>query len=296
MMSLNTPAEIAVEVCRSGKAKTEMPLLRLIVLGILAGVYVGFGANLATKIGSAVDADSAMGIFLYGAVFSVGLMLVVIGGAELFTGNNMTCFVSALKRSSSWGGLLYNWSVVFAANFAGSLLLVCIIYHSGYWQAADTASGGAALSAMGASAAAIAKAKLSLTWMQAFLRGISCNWLVCLAVWLAYAARDIAGKILAIFFPIMAFVSSGFEHSVANMFFIPMGIFIARGAPAAAAEGLALTPESLGGLFTIGALFKNLLPVTLGNIAGGALFTGGFYWFVYLKDRPGACPEGEPPA
>ena len=296
MMSYNTPAEIAVEACRSGKVKTEMPLLRLIVLGMLAGVYVGFGANLATKIGSAVDADSAMGIFLYGAVFSVGLMLVVIGGAELFTGNNMTCFVSVLKRDSSWGGLLYNWSVVFLTNFAGSLLLVYIIYYSGYWQGADAAGGGVELSAMGVKAAAIAKAKLSLTWTQAFLRGIACNWLVCLAVWLAYAARDIAGKILAIFFPIMAFVSSGFEHSVANMFFIPMGIFIAQGAPATVAERLALTPEALAGLFTWGAFLRNLLPVTLGNITGGALLTGGFYWFVYLKDRPGSCSEGETPA
>ena len=283
-MNFMTPAEISASVCAAGKAKTELPILKMIALGILAGVYIGFGANLATKVGSAPDADSAIGIFLFGAVFSVGLMLVVIAGAELFTGNNMACFASAINGQASWGGLLYNWVVVWFSNFAGSLLLVYIIFFGMYWMAVDPATGAVGLSAMGAKAVAIAKGKLSLTWGAAFLRAICCNWLVCLAVWMAFAAKDIVGKIFGIFFPIMAFVSSGFEHSVANMFFIPMGITIAQNAPAAVAEKMAMTPEAVTAMFNYGHLMTaNLIPVTLGNIVGGAFFVGTFYWFIYLK-------------
>ena len=185
-MNFMTPAEVAVAVCNAGKAKAEMPLLKLIAMGILAGVYIGFGANLATKVGSAPDADSAIGIFLFGAVFSVGLMMVVIAGSELFTGNNMFCFASALNGQASWGGLLYNWTVVWCANFIGSVLLVYSILAGMYWIGAD-----GALTAMGVKALAIAKGKLSLTWGSAFLRAICCNWLVCLAVWMAFDAKDV---------------------------------------------------------------------------------------------------------
>ena len=137
---------------------------------------------------------------------------------------------------------------------------------------------------MGVKALAIAKGKLTLTFTQAFMRGILCNWLVCLAVWMAFAAKDIAGKIFAIFFPIMAFVSSGFEHSVANMFFIPMGITIANGAPDLAAVATKMNPEALAAIYNYGHFFSaNLLPVTLGNIVGGSFFVGFVYWLVYLK-------------
>ncbi|NLJ71801.1 MAG: formate/nitrite transporter family protein [Syntrophomonadaceae bacterium] len=283
-MNFLTPAEIAVAVNNAGKAKTEMSVFKMIVLGILAGAYIGFGANLATKVGAAPDADTAMGIFLFGAVFSVGLMMVVIGGAELFTGNNMACMVAVLNGDATWGGLLKNWVVVWIANFAGSVLLVFIIFGGAYWAAADPVTGTVGLSAMGAKAAAIAKGKLSLTWGQAFLRGICCNWLVCMAVWLAFAAKDVVGKIFGIFFPIMAFVSSGFEHSVANMFFIPMGIQVAGSAPAAAAEKLAMSPEAVSSMFNYGHFMTaNLIPVTLGNIVGGAIFVGMFYWLAFMK-------------
>jgi len=280
-MNFMTPAEIAASVCAAGKAKTELPIMKMIALGILAGVYIGFGANLATKIGSMEAAGTSGGQFLFGAVFSVGLMLVVIAGAELFTGNNMACFASAINGQATWGGLLYNWVVVWLANFAGSLLLVYIIYYGMFWADASAAAG---ISAMGAKALAIAKGKLTLSWSAAFLRAICCNWLVCLAVWMAFAAKDITGKIFGIFFPIMAFVSSGFEHSVANMFFIPMGITIAQNAPAGAAEVLKMQPDALLSIFNYGHLMTaNLIPVTLGNIVGGAFFVGTFYWFVYLK-------------
>ena len=166
--------------------------------------------------------------FLFGAVFSVGLMMVVIGGAELFTGNNMFLTISALNNHATWGGLVYNWVVVFIANFVGSLLLMAIVFAGAYYANAE-----GALTAAGIKAVAIAKGKLTLSWSQAFFRGILCNWLVCMAVWLSVASKDVVGKIFAIFFPIMAFVTSGFEHSVANMYFIPMGIHIAGANPQA---------------------------------------------------------------
>ncbi len=287
-----TPAEIAVAAANAGKAKAEMAIGKLIVLGILAGVYIGFGANLATKIGAASDAGSSANVFLFGAVFSVGLMLVVIAGAELFTGNNMACMISALNGQASWGGLLYNWVVVYLANFAGSVLLVYIIFCGMYWCQADPATGAIGLSAMGAKAVGIAQSKMSLTWSAAFFRGIGCNWLVCLAVWLAFASKDVVGKIFGIFFPIMAFVSSGFEHCVANMFFIPMGLTIASAAPAAVAEKFAMTPEAVGQFFSYGTFVNaNLIPVTLGNIVGGAIFVGMFYWFTYLRKPASAAVE-----
>lgn len=285
-MSMNflTPAEVAAAAANAGKAKTELSFMKMVLLGILAGVYIGFGANLATKIGAAPDAGTTIGIFLFGAVFSVGLMLVVIAGAELFTGNNMACFISACNGQASWGGLLYNWVVVYIANFIGSILLVYIIFAGMYWMAADPATGAIGLSAMGAKAVAIAKGKMSLTWSAAFFRAICCNWLVCLAVWLAFASKDIIGKIFGIFFPIMAFVSSGFEHCVANMFFIPMGITVANAVPAAVAEKFAMTPDAVASLFNYGTFVSaNLIPVTLGNIVGGALFVGGIYWLAFLK-------------
>ena len=281
-MNFLTPAEVAVAVCNAGKTKAEMPFLKMLVMGILAGVYIGFGANLATKVGSAPDADSAIGIFLFGAVFSVGLMLVVIAGAELFTGNNMACFASALNNQATWGGLLYNWVVVWCANFIGSVMLVYIIFYGMYWIGGD-----GNLTAQGIKALAIAKGKLSLSWSAAFLRGICCNWLVCLAVWLAFASKDVVGKIFGIFFPIMAFVSSGFEHSVANMYFIPMGITIVNKAPELAiAAGFDPT------LFTYGNfIMNNLIPVTLGNIVGGGIFVAGFYYLAYLRPKKVAAAK-----
>ncbi len=286
-MNFQSPAEIAIAICNAGKTKAEMAFTKLVLLGILAGVYIGFGANLATKIGSMDPAPgSAIGQFLFGACFSVGLMLVVIAGAELFTGNNMACMASSMNGQSSWGGLVYNWTVVFVTNFIGSILLVYIIFYSNYWIAPDATTGALAITAQGSKALAIAKGKLTLTWTQAFFRAILCNWLVCLAVWMATGAKDIIGKIFAIFFPIMAFVSSGFEHSVANMFFIPMGITIASANPEAAAAALKMTPEAVTALYSYGTFFvNNLVPVTLGNIVGGGIFVGAIYWMIYLKKK-----------
>jgi len=210
-----------------------------------------------------------------GAVFSVGLMLVVIAGAELFTGNNLI-FLSVLDRQVSVGKWLRNWTIVFLANFAGSLLLVLLMYWSGLWKTNGNLVGATALS--------IANAKVNLTFLQGFARGILCNWLVCLAVWMAVSAGTVIGKVFAIFFPIMAFVASGFEHSVANMFFIPMGLALKGQTAIVTAAGLT---DKLAHL-TVGGMVMNLIPVTLGNIIGGAFFVATLYWMVYIRKEKNA--------
>lgn len=308
-MNFFGPGEVAGNVSGIGKAKSTLSIGKLLVLGILAGAYIGFGANLATVVGHDVPKylGNGIGQLLFGAVFSTGLMLVVIGGAELFTGNNMFMMLGALNGQNTWGGLLKNWIIVWIANFIGSLLLVYIMAGAfyGFFDAAPAA--GLFKGAVGAKALAVAKGKLELTWAGAFCRAILCNWLVCMAVWLALASKDVAGKVLGIFFPIMAFVASGFEHSVANMFFVPMGFVVANvpavlnaaaqstltaaqlADPAAAAAAVEAFKTSVGNLFTWGNfIMKNLIPVTLGNIVGGGIFVAGLYWYAYLKKAPAA--------
>ena len=274
-----SPQAVAEVVARSvGVKKATMSVLNAVILGILAGAYIGFGAALATLV--AHDAAAWMGVgvaqVLTGAVFSVGLILVVIAGAELFTGNNLV-IASVLARESGPMSVLGRWGVVYAANFIGSVLLAFIMYESGLWK---MASG-----AVGAKAVAIAVAKVNLSFTEAFFRGVGCNWLVCLAVWMALSAKEIAGKVLVIFFPIMAFVALGYEHCVANMYFIPLGLFLkAAGAVTAAAGDLA---SLTWGRF----LLANLVPVTLGNIVGGAVFVGCAYWWAYVAKGKTRTPQ-----
>jgi formate/nitrite transporter len=203
--------------------------------------------------GAMITFDGGISTLVFASVFSVGLMLVVIAGAELFTGNNLM-FMSVLAGEAKFSQMLSKWVIVFIANFLGSLLIVW------FMDASGLVSGAVADKAL-----AIAKAKVGLDFAPAFFRAIMCNWLVCLAVWLALAAHDVVGKIFGIFFPIMAFVASGFEHSIANMYFIPIG----------------MTLDS--SLITWGGFIKNLIPVTLGNIVGGAFFVGTLYWLVFRK-------------
>jgi len=266
-----SPQSVAQMVAKSvGVKKAGISALNALVLGVLAGVYIGFGAQLATLVTH--DAPKIVGLGLAqvaaGGVFSVGLMLVVIAGAELFTGNNLM-IASVLGREYGIGRMLSRWVIVYSANFLGSLLLASIMYYSGLWKMGD--------GAVGARAIAIANAKVGLSWTEAFFRGIGCNWLVCLAVWMALSAREIQGKVLTIFFPIMAFVALGYEHCVANMYFVPMGIFL-KGTSAAAGMDLA---KLTWGRF----IAANLVPVTIGNIVGGAIFVGTLYWFVYVREE-----------
>jgi formate/nitrite transporter len=274
-VSCKNPATIADTLTRSVcVAKTQASVLKLTILGIFAGVYIGFGAQLAIMVTHDMAAFLGVGMakLIGGAVFSVGLMLVVIAGAELFTGNNLI-FLSVLDRQVKVSRLLRNWTIVYFANLVGSLLLVLLMYWSGLWKT----DGGL----VGAKALAIANSKVNLTFLQGFARGIMCNWLVCLAVWMAVSARTVVGKVWAIFFPIMAFVASGFEHSVANMFFIPMGLALKGQTAIVTAAGLA---DKLSHL-TIGGMVMNLIPVTLGNIVGGAFFVATLYWVVYLREE-----------
>lgn len=268
------PKDVAAKMCETGVGKCKLPILKMFILAILAGVYIAFGAQLFLLVGS----DSTLGFgftrFLSASVFTVGLMMVVVGGAELFTGNNLV-LIAALDKKVTWGELLKNWVVVYIGNFVGSIIIAALLFFGGTWSLNGNL--------VGANALKVALSKTSLTFAQAFFRGILCNWLVCVAVWMAMASKDVIGKLFAIYFPIMAFVASGFEHSVANMFFIPYGIFLKSNPKVLEAAGKTLADLAnlnWGTLFTV-----NLIPVTLGNLVGGAIFVGAVYWYVYLLSK-----------
>lgn len=259
------PAEIALRVETAGVAKARQSPLQTLVLGVLAGVFIAFGALLFLLVMTGAGHDSGLGFgparWLGGVAFSLGLILVVVGGAELFTGNNLLVMAWAARRVGG-AALLRNWVLVWLANLAGALAMVALTALAGTLSLND---GGLARTA-----AAAAEAKLALGFLEAFVRGVLCNALVCLAVWLCFSARDVAGKILAIVWPISAFVALGFEHSVANMYLIPLGLL----------AGGTLGPATLAE-----ALLGNLLPVTLGNLVGGAGGVAAVYWAVYLRHR-----------
>jgi formate transporter len=273
------PKIIAETVAQTiGVAKANSPWLSLFVLGILGGAYIGFGGLFSTSVTFDLPATVGLGLskLIGGAAFSIGLMLVVIAGAELFTGNSLMVS-SVMIGQTTWNKVLTGWGVVYVANFIGSILLALLFYFSGLWE-----TGGGAL---GESAVRIAHTKVNLDFFAAFVRAVGCNWLVCLAVWMALASRQIIGKVFAIFFPIMGFVAIGFEHSIANMYFIPGGIFLSQWAGISPA-GLDLTTLTWGAF-----LWKNLLPVTIGNIVGGVLFVGLSYWGAYLRPTPQTTKE-----
>ncbi|MFH1829188.1 MAG: formate/nitrite transporter family protein [Pseudomonadota bacterium] len=274
MSGFNSPAEIAEAVVNACKKKVDLAWLPMFFLGILAGAYIAFGAELATLVSTGISDKVGFGLtkFMAGGVFSVGLMLVVIGGAELFTGNNLI-FTGVLVGEVSFAKMLRNWIIVYIGNLAGSLLMVWIMSNSGLVNGE-----------VGITALKIATIKVNLPFGEAFFRAIGCNWLVCLAVWLAFAAKDVVGKIFAIFFPIMAFVASGFEHCIANMYFIPAGMVLKANEAVVTASGLAA--DQIANLTYKGFFITNLVPVTLGNIVGGALFVGGIYTLAYLKGKP----------
>ena len=268
---MKSPNEIAMAIREAGRKKTRLSLDRMFVLAMLAGAYIGFGAQLATTVSMDMIPRYGVGLtnLVSGTVFSVGLMLVILGGSELFTGNNLI-LLSHLCGRAKLSYVLRSWTVVYLGNFIGSLTLVLIIYLGGLYTMGSHALGVRAL--------AIASAKVNLGFVELVARGVGCNWLVCLAVWTATSAEDTTGKIFACFFPIMAFVASGFEHSVANMFFVPMGIIL-KGVPSL----VALSNLSLANLTWSGFIINNLVPVTLGNIIGGGFFVATLYWYVYLR-------------
>jgi len=250
------PARIAVLVEQVGVAKVGLPPYKMLTLAFLAGAFIAFGAMFYTVTVTGSDLGFGPTRLLGGMAFSLGLVLIVLGGAELFTGNALITLAWA-DRKVSTNQLLTNWSLVYLGNLMGAVSMALIVHWSGTLDAGD--------GAVAQTARAIALAKVSLPFGQAFLRGILCNTLVCLAVWLCFAARTVPGKVYAIVFPISAFVALGFEHSVANMYLIPVGIL--AGAPGITAVDIAY----------------NLLAVTLGNIVGGAGLVSLVYWLVYLR-------------
>lgn len=254
--------------------------MKLLLLGILGGAFIAFaseGSNMAIHTIESVGIAKA----LAGALFSTGLMMVVITGAELFTGNSLIV-VSCLEGKSKLNGLLRNWFFVYLGNFIGSMIIVLFILYSGQFNFTGGLLGGFTIKT--------AVYKVNLTFANAFFMGILCNWLVCMAVWMAFAAKDIAGKLLAIFFPIWLFITSGFEHSVANMYYIPAGILAKSNTVwAENAISLGVTPEKLDALNWYNFLVRNLIPVTLGNIIGGTLFVGAIYWLSFMYKGKKSC-------
>ena len=273
-----TPPEITEATIQTGIKKSKMTIVNMIILGILAGAFIAFaaeGSNMASFNLLAKPETYGLGKVLAGAVFGTGLMLVLIAGGELFTGNTMM-IAGVLEKKVSIKAMLKNWFFVYVGNFIGSIFIVYMMSKSGLFSSGD--------SMLGAVTIKIAAYKVGLTFIQAFFLGIMCNWLVCLAVWMAYGAKDMTGKIFAISFPIWLFITSGFEHSVANMYYIPAGI-MAKGNKTLtdAAAVLGVTPEKLNHLNWETFFINNLIPVTLGNIVGGGIFVAAVYWFVYIR-------------
>ncbi len=273
------PAYVARKAEAVGVTKAGMAALDVFVLSVLAGSFIALGAIFATTVASD-GAALPFGVvrLLAGIAFSLGLILVVVAGAELFTGNNLIVMAWASRRVSSYR-LVVNWTVVWIGNFIGAFATALLVYVSKQYTFGDGAIGETALS--------IAAAKTDLGFVQAVALGALCNALVCLAIWLTYGAHSTADKVLAVIPPIAAFVAAGFEHSVANMYFISIGLLIETDDVFVA--GLD-SPPDLSGLTWANFFAGNLLPVTIGNILGGALMVGVVYWFVYLRPRPVGGP------
>jgi formate/nitrite transporter len=269
------PPDMARRAEEIGVQKTRMDSATVFVLSVLAGAFIAMGAVFATTVMAGDGLPYGVERLLGGVAFSLGLILVVVAGAELFTGNNLVVMAWASRRVST-ARFASNLALVYAGNFVGAILTVLVMAVAKQY----TFGGGA----VGEEALRIAAAKADLGFVQAVALGALCNALVCLAVWLTYSARTTADRILAIVPPIAAFVAAGFEHSVANMYFIPMGLFVKRDdAWVAGMDGL---PE-LGGL-DWSALVDNLVPVTIGNLLGGTVMVGALYWFAYLRPRRAA--------
>jgi formate/nitrite transporter len=273
-MSYKTPQEIAQAGTRTGETKARLPWDKALVAGFLAGAYIAFGAMVAITVSSGMDPKiwGTLPTLFTGAVFSLGLILVVIAGSELLTGNMALVPLAAMKGRATLKRLAENFGLVLIGNLLGSLFVA-------YFLAVKTGvlTDEMPLERLGK----IAHAKgVEETETQIFLRAVGCNWLVCLAVWMALAADDVGGKILAIFFPIMAFVAMGFDHVVANMFFIPAAIF-------AGVDGI-----------TWGDALHNWLFAFLGNLVGASVFVAGSYWYLYAReedDEPADRAAGDTP-
>ena len=265
-----SPQQIADRVQTVGVAKARLPLLSMLMLGMLAGAFIGLGAMYYTLVVSDAQLSFAVARVLGAVCFSLGLLLVVVAGAELFTGNNLLAMAWADGKVST-GEVLRNWAVVCVANFIGAAGLALLVFLSGHLGM----NGGA----VGRSYVAIAMAKSTLPVSELFFRGVLCNVLVCMAVWMVLAGRSVVDKFAAIVLPISAFVAAGFEHSVANMYFFPLALLMK-------ASGAALPAGA--DVITVYAMFRNLAPVILGNIVGGSVLVALVYYVIYRRPaQPG---------
>lgn len=275
-----TPSEVAGELVTVAENKANLSLLQKIVLGIIAGAYIAFAAVASnTAAFQLMNNPGTLGLskLLSAFVFSGGLILVVVCGSELFTGNNLM-LMGVYEKKISVKQLLISWGIVYVANFVGSILIAFMVAKSGQLGFAGSMLGGATIK--------IACTKVSLSTSNAILLGLMCNWLVCLAVWGSTAARDIGSKIMAIFFPIMMFVTAGFEHSIANMYYISACLFAKENSQYVdAALQLGVKQSDIANLDWSSFFLGNLLPVTLGNIIGGTIFVGTAYWLAFMRKK-----------
>jgi len=268
------PPEIARASEAVGVRKAGMDPVSMLVLAGLAGAFIALGAVLFTVTITGAGGGLGPSRLLGGLAFSLGLVLVIVAGAELFTGNTLVVMAWASRKVST-ALLLRGWAIVYLGNFVGAVATALLVFVARNWELGNGAVGGTALR--------VATAKVQLGFLEAIALGILCNVLVTLAVWLALSARSVPGKVVAIVFPITAFVAAGFEHSIANMYFIPMGLLLKE--EDAAVEASGLDAAELAELDLGGFLLDNLVPVTIGNIIGGAVLVGAVYWFVYLRQR-----------
>lgn len=281
------PTEMATKAEQIGVKKAHLNWISQFVLAVLAGAFISLGAMYSTTVTAGTVDVLPYGLtrLIAGLVFSLGLILVIVGGAELFTGNTLIVMAWA-DRKVSTSLLLMNWVVVYIGNFVGAFATAVLVFMSGQYAFGKGAIGAVALST--------ANTKSGLDFVQAIALGILCNVLVCLAVWLSFSARTTTDRILAIIPPISAFVAAGFEHSIANMYFIPMGMFIKLFAPSTFWTTIGKTTSDYPSLTWDRFFINNLAPVTLGNIIGGAVLVGAVYWFVYLRpSHARAKPTGE---
>ena len=272
------PPGMAAKAEGVGVKKAGLDLLTMFALAILAGAFIGVGAIFATTVLAGTSSlPYGVARLLGGLVFTTGLILVVVGGAELFTGNNLIIMAFA-SRKVSLAGLLRNWAIVYVGNFVGSIVTAYIMFLSKQYSFGSGAIGLTALN--------IGESKTNLGFIQAVALGIMCNALVCMAVWLCFSARSTTDKILSIIPPIAAFVAAGFEHSVANMYFIPVALFVKDMGDPKFFEVIKKTAADFPHLTWGNFFIANLLPVTIGNIIGGAVMVGLVYWFAYLRTQP----------
>lgn len=270
------PADMALACEAAGAAKAGRDTITLVVLGVLAGAFIALGAVFMTVV-LAGSGDLPWGVarLLAGLVFSLGLILVVVGGAELFTGDALMIVACASGRISV-RALLRAWSLVYLGNIAGAVGTAALVFLSGQYGFGNGAVGRAALG--------IATAKSALPMGQLFVLAVLCNVLVCLAVWMSFGARSVTDKVVVIIPPVSAFVAAGFEHSIANLYLLPYALAVKAWAGAEFFAALGQTPASYPAL-TVGAALHNIVVSTAGNLLGGSLMVGAVYWFVYLRGR-----------